>query len=211
MPRAPQNPTELRRLRRQLAAFRRVVPSLDLKRRQLALRMAAERAALAADAAALDRERAEAAERLPMLAHEAVDLRDIVRLAAVHVDQEFVTGVPIPRLLDVELAASGRSLLGTPLWVDGYADRMRRILELAVGCEVRTRRAASLGAALLKATQRVNLLEKTLIPRTQRAAHAIEVFLADAKRTEVIRAKIAKRRRHATLARPGAGDGGAPV
>jgi len=211
MPRAPQNPTELRRLRRQLAAFRRVVPSLDLKRRQLALRMAAERTALAADTAALGRARAEAAERLPMLAHEAVDLRNTVRLATVHVDRELVTGVPIPRLLGVDFAAHGSSLLGTPLWVEGYAERMRQIIELAVGCEVRARRAASLGAALLKATQRVNLLEKALIPRTQRAAHAIEIFLADAKRAEVIRAKIAKRRRHATLERPGAGDGGAPA
>jgi V/A-type H+-transporting ATPase subunit D len=210
MPRAPQNPTELRRLRRQLAAFRRVVPSLDLKRRQLALRQAAERAALAAGAAALDRAQAEAAERLPMLAHEGVDLRSTVTLVAVHADQEIVAGVPIPRLLGVEFAAPASSLLGTPLWVDGYAERMRLVVELALECEVRARRAASLGAALMKATQRVNLLEKALIPRTLRAAHAIEVFLADAKRAEVVRAKIAKRQRHAALERAGTSHGGTP-
>ena len=67
---------------------------------------------------------------------------------------------------------------------------------------VRERRIVILGLALRGAIRRVNLLEKMLVPRTTVAIRGIEVFLADAKRAEVVRAKIAKSR-HAASARSG--------
>jgi V/A-type H+/Na+-transporting ATPase subunit D len=43
-----------------------------------------------------------------------------------------------------------------------------------------------------KVTQRVNLFEKVLIPRTQAHIRKIQIFLGDAERAGVVTAKLAK-------------------
>jgi V/A-type H+-transporting ATPase subunit D len=49
--------------------------------------------------------------------------------------------------------------------------------------------------AVQKITQRVNLFDKMLIPRTRENIRKIGIFLADSERAAVVRAKIAKSRR----------------
>jgi V/A-type H+-transporting ATPase subunit D len=51
--------------------------------------------------------------------------------------------------------------------------------------------------AVHKVTQRVNLFEKVLIPRTREHIRRIRIYLADAERAAVVRSKIAKRKRAA--------------
>ena len=45
-----------------------------------------------------------------------------------------------------------------------------------------------------KVTQRVNLFEKVLIPRTREQIRRIRIYLSDAERAAVVRSKIAKRK-----------------
>jgi len=65
-------------------------------------------------------------------------------------------------------------------------------VEARAALAMRTRRVAALEHALQRATQRVNLLEKLLIPRTRRAIRTIDIAIADSRRAAFVRAKIAK-------------------
>lgn len=202
MTRTPQNPTELRRLRRQLAAFHRVLPSLDLKRRQLAVQSALERDALRRERGEFERSVAEVAHRLPMLASASVSLEGLVIARRLHTGVEVFAGVGIPVFEALDLAVADYSRIGTPHWVDGFVEMLCAAATARARLSVRERRIAILGLALRGAMRRVNLLEKMLVPRTVAAIRGIEVFLADAKRAEVVRAKIAKSR-HAASALSG--------
>ncbi len=69
------------------------------------------------------------------------------------------------------------------------------MLELRVARQVEQRRLELLDAAVRKVTQRVNLFEKVLIPRSREHIRRIGIALSDAERAAVVRAKIAKGKR----------------
>jgi len=192
MPRVAQNLTELHRLRRRLAAIERALPSLDLKRRQISASLLEERLLLETSRSRL-RDLGEAVARgLPMLADAGLPLERYVRVGAVDVRADRVAGIPVPRLVGVEFESFPYGRLTHAVWVDGLVRHLRAGAEARSMVAVRTLRVTVLERALRRATQRVNLLEKLLIPRTRRAIRAIDIALADAQRAAFVRAKIAK-------------------
>lgn len=192
MPRVPQNLSELHRLRRRLVAIERALPSLDLKRRQVAACLYEERHLLAAGRSRLDELRASVAGGLPMLADAGVPLERFVRVATLDVQPARVAGIRVPRLARVEFVAAPYGRLTHPAWVDGLVRQLRAGVEARAAVAVGARRVAVLEHALRRATQRVNLLEKLLIPRTRHAIRSIEIAIADTRRAAFVRAKIAK-------------------
>jgi V/A-type H+-transporting ATPase subunit D len=81
--------------------------------------------------------------------------------------------------------------------VDALADRLERTIRLRLRAQVEERRLVLLDHAVRRITQRVNLFDKVLIPRTRENLRRIRIYLADAERSGVVRAKIAKRKRAA--------------
>jgi V/A-type H+-transporting ATPase subunit D len=192
VPRVAQNLTELHRLRRRLAAIERALPSLDLKRRQIAASLQEERQLLETGRSRL-RELGDAvALGLPMLADAGLPLDRYVHVSAVDIRADRVAGIPVLRLAGVEFESLRYGRLTHAAWVDGFVRHMRAGAEARSAVAVRTLRVAVLERALRRATQRVNLLEKLLIPRTRRAIRTIDVALADTQRAAFVRAKIAK-------------------
>ena len=197
MPRLAQNLSELHRLRRRLTAIERALPSLDLKRRQIAARLYEERRRLEAGRSQLRGVSAAVADRLPMLADAGLPLEKLVRVAAVHVRPERIAGIRVSRLAGVDFDSIPYGRLTHPAWVDGLVRQLRAGIEARAAVTVLARRVAVLEHALLRATQRVNLLEKLLIPRARAAIRSINITLADTRRAAFVRAKIAKGRRGA--------------
>lgn len=197
MPRVAQNLSELHRLRRRLVAIERALPSLDLKRRQIAACLYEERRLLEAGRSRLRGLSAAAADQLPMLADAGLPLDKLVRVAAVRVQPDSVAGIPVSRLAGVEFEYTHYGRLTHPAWVDGLVRQLRAGIEARAAVTVLLRRVAILEHALLRATQRVNLLEKLLIPRARRAIRSINITIADMRRAAFVRAKIAKAHRGA--------------
>jgi V/A-type H+-transporting ATPase subunit D len=71
---------------------------------------------------------------------------------------------------------------------------VQQIAELSVAEDVARRRLARLEAALTRTVQRVHLFEKVLVPEAQAELRRILVFLGDAERAALVRAKLAKAR-----------------
>jgi V/A-type H+-transporting ATPase subunit D len=189
-----RNKTTLDRLRKHLAVYRRVLPSLDLKRRQLSAELTAARARLAASRRELEGAVESAAARLPMAANEQIALSGLLRLKGVRLAEERHLGLALPRIEGVDWEVAPYSRLTKPHWVDPLLAELRTIAELRLGQQVLYERMRRLQVGLTRTIQRINLFDRLLIPRTERDVRRIRVALADAERDAMVRAKIAKAR-----------------
>ncbi|MEW6356714.1 MAG: V-type ATP synthase subunit D [Planctomycetota bacterium] len=192
MARSALNKSALQKERSALRLYQRLLPSLDLKRMQLTGERNRARGRLARDRAELDREKAEVVDRLPMLADRSIDLSGLVRIESVLTGEENVVGVRLPVLKEVRFKMRDYSLFGTPAWVDTWVDRLRKIAELQARIAVDEERLRRVEGAVRRITQRVNLFDKILIPTAKKSIQRIQIFLADAERSAVVRSKIAK-------------------
>lgn len=185
--------------RNRLAGYRRFLPSLDLKRQQLI----AERNKARKRVAGMESEREAlfraAGEEVPMLAMDGIDLAGLARIKGARYGEENVVGVILPVVDHVEVEIEDYGLLVRPHWVDRVAELLHRSLRLEVEIIVARERVVLLEQAVKKVTQRVNLFEKVLIPRTLAQIRKIQIFLGDAERAGVVTAKLAKSRQ-ATVA-----------
>lgn len=183
---------QLAKEREQLKLYGRLLPSLDLKRRQLTVELdKARRAVAAANERAATFER-EVAEELAMVADREIDVGGLVTLRDVRVGVENVVGVKLPRLDRVEYDEVGYSLLTKPTWVDVLVEKLRAAIELRIEVGIAERRVDVLEHAERRTTQRVNLFERVLIPNAKSNIKRIQIFLGDLERDAVVRSKLAK-------------------
>jgi V/A-type H+-transporting ATPase subunit D len=200
MARLALNKATLSRQVQQLKIFERFLPSLDLKRKQLL----AERAKAAAALRLTEQELAPienlVGEQFPMASREDVDLKGLVRVNSVTLETENVVGVKLPLLQALDIETREYGLLGRPHWVDRFAQLLRETIELQLRVQVERRRLELLEVGVRKITQRVNLFEKVLIPRTREDIRRIRIYLSDSERAGVVRAKISKSKRAAEVA-----------
>jgi V/A-type H+-transporting ATPase subunit D len=182
---------------RELKSYERFLPSLDLKRKQLICERAKARESRSRIQSEITAVLRSVGEDLPMLANYEIDLRGVVRLKQVHFVTENIMGARLPLLKSVELKVAHYGYLAKPHWVDVVVRRLSRSLKLHVELEIAKRRETLLDEAVRKATQRVNLVEKVLIPRSRAHIKKIRIYLSDEERAAVVRSKIAKRKRAA--------------
>jgi V/A-type H+-transporting ATPase subunit D len=195
MARLALSKSELSRQTRQLKTYERFLPSLDLKRKQLMAERARARKRLADTEQLIVDLQQRVRERLPMLCNREVDLAGLVQLQQVDLAQENLVGVLLPVVRKVHLKVREYGLLAKPHWVDNVVEELSESLRLRIQCDVERRRVALLEEAVRKVTQRVNLFDKVLIPRTRNNIQRIRIHLSDAERAAVVRSKIAKGKR----------------
>ena len=200
MARLALNKATLSRQVQQLKIFERFLPSLDLKRKQLLAERVKASAALRRTEQELAPIERLITEQFPMASREDVDLTGLVQLNSAKIQTENVVGVKLPVLesLDVEMREYG--LLGRPHWVDRFAQLLRETIELQVRVQVERRRLQLLEVGVRKITQRVNLFDKVLIPRTREDIRRIRISLSDTERAGVVQAKISKKKRSVEVA-----------
>ncbi len=186
------NKSSLHKQREQLKLYRRVLPSLELKRLQLAAELAQARGTLVREEAELAAHRDRVIARLPMLANREMDVSGLVRLESVRVGEENVVGVRVPVLEGIDWAVADYSLLAKPHWVDAVVAELQAVAELCTRVQLARKRVGILAQAERRITQRVNLFEKILIPTAEQNIKRIRIFLGDAERDAVVRAKLSK-------------------
>jgi V/A-type H+-transporting ATPase subunit D len=189
------NKGELSRQRGQMELLEKLLPSLDLKRRQLTVQRESERQRFSELEAARDELRQRVGRELPMLADTDVDLTELVRVDSCEVADENVAAVRLPVLGQVRFAEGDYSSLGRPFWVDVTVERLREASRLELELLVARERLRRVEAAVLRVTQRVNLFERVLIPRARQNIARIRLHLGEAERAAVVQAKLSKAKR----------------
>lgn len=184
----------LARERQQLKLYERLLPSLDLKRRQLTVESEKARRAHREAQAAAQQYETDVGQKLPMIANPNIDLRGLVNLQDVELGTENIVGVKLPVLARVDYDVAEYSFISTPAWVDELITRLQEVIKLRLKATVAAKRVQTLEYAVRRVTQRVNLFDRILIPNARRNIKKIQVFLGDLERDAVIRSKLAKRK-----------------
>lgn len=189
------NKTSLKQQRDQAKTYRQFLPSLELKRQQL---LAALNHAIAQHQAIMEemRELSEKLEPLyALLGSSTIDHHQIltlVRVCDVQIEQQNVVGLQLPVIRKFGCRVSEYSKLVLPFWADSLVDALQQSAQARVRLRVAQQRVDRLDEAVRKITQRVNLFEKVLIPRTEQNIRKIQIFLSDQERAAVVRSKLAK-------------------
>ncbi len=186
------NKSALTRQREQLKLYRKVLPSLDLKRQQLTAELNKARQGERRQRQDFERTMASIGEQLPMLANEEMDLASLIEVEAIPVEEENLLGVRLPALGEVVCRVRDYSMLAKPHYVDAVAMQLERMVRLQAEVEVAGERVRQLDRAVRRITQRVNLFDKILIPNAKRDIQRIRIFLGDQERDSVVRSKLAK-------------------
>jgi V/A-type H+-transporting ATPase subunit D len=184
----------LQQERTKLKLYRKLLPSLELKRRQLTMELDKARKRYETIRVEVEQLHARVGAELPMLANTEIDLKGLVTMVSLRVGQENVVGVRLPRLDEVTWQVAEYSMVAKPAWVDALVDRLREAAEGRMRIEVAAQRVRILERAERRVTQRVNLFEKILIPRTLQNIGRIQIWLGDIGRVAVVQAKLAKAR-----------------
>jgi V/A-type H+-transporting ATPase subunit D len=178
----------------QLKLYQRLLPSLDLKRRQLMLEVQKAQEEYTAAQSAVDDLETRIGEELPMLADEEFRLGGLVQMKSFKVIEQNIVGVKLPFLDSIDCVVTDYSRLATPPWVDTLVQRLKDAAEQRMRAEISGQRLAILQLAVRRITQRVNLFEKILIPTAKQTIQKIRIFLGDADRASVITSKLAKKK-----------------
>lgn len=184
-----------------LKSYGAVLPSLDLKRRQISTERARARRELEALEQRAAELEADVARVCPMLAHEHIRLEGLARVSAVRLVEENVVGTRLPKVETVTVEVADYGLLSLPFWVEHVVVCLREALEIQVRLQVARERIELLLQAERTVTQRFNLFEKLLIPRTRSNIRTISIYLSDAERAGVVNSKIAKGKKERAAAR----------
>lgn len=178
----------------QLKLYQRLLPSLDLKRRQLSIEVKNAQEEYEAAQAAVDALETRIGEELPMLADKDFRLGGLVQLKNYKVVEQNVVGVKLPFLDSIECIVADYSQLATLPWVDTLVQRLKDATEQRMRAEIAGERWRILQTAVRRITQRVNLFEKILIPTAKQNIQKIRIYLGDAERASVITSKLAKKK-----------------
>ncbi len=185
----------LSKQKQQLKTFEDVLPSLDLKRRQISAERAKARENLTQTQQQLEALTSAIAKELPMLSNDLINLKGLVKVTGVDLVQENVMGTWLPKVNQVQIEVDDYALLSKPFWVDRLLELLRVALEAEIGLQVGQQRVKLLNQAERVITQRFNLFDKVLIPQTKANIKKIQIYLADAERAGVVNSKLAKRKK----------------
>ncbi len=176
----------------QLKLYQRLLPSLDLKRRQLSVEVQKAETELASIQAQMEALQQRIGEELPMLADPDFRLSDLLTLEDYQLGEQNVVGVRLPVLERLECQVADYSRFATPPWVDILVSRLKQAVELRVRADIANQRVEILRREVRRITQRVNLFDKILIPTAKENIKKIRIYLDEAERSAVIISKLAK-------------------
>ena len=193
MSRLKLSKSSLQQQRVQMKLYQRLLPSLDLKRRQLIVELSTARAEYERLTAEVDDLDTRIGAELPMLAGSRFDVSGLVRLTGFELGEENIVGVKLPLLKKAEFEVSEYSLLMTPPWIDQLVLKLKAAAEARVRVRVAEQRVQILAHAVRRMTQRVNLFDKILIPQAKENIQRILIYLGDQERSAVSIAKLTKK------------------
>jgi V/A-type H+-transporting ATPase subunit D len=176
----------------QLKLYKRLLPSLDLKRRQLTMEAQKAQEEHAAAVAQIDALETRIGEELPMLADEGLHLRDLVVVKGYKLGEQNIVGVRLPVLESLDCQVAEYSPLATPAWFDMLVQRLKDAKTCRLRAEIAAQRLDILRLQLRRVTQRVNLFDKILIPTARRNIQRIRIYLGETERAAVVTSKLAK-------------------
>lgn len=186
------NKSELHRQNSRLKTYRKFLPSLELKRKQIIAERNKARALVTESNKEVEKLYKLVASEYMALSDSDFKLDEFIEINDVKLEEENIVGVYLPKLTDYSVAVKKFGTLSAPIWLKSLFKELEKLAFLSIGLLVNKKRLAILEKALQKTTQRVNLFDKVLIPETLDNIRKIKIYMSDFERAAVVQAKIAK-------------------
>jgi len=182
---------ELKKQKEDLKRYRRYLPMLQLKKKQLQLEIVKVYHAIQNSSSEVNNLRKSVLKWVDVFA-EGVAIEELCKLEKINVEEGNVAGIDIPVFLNVEFSQKPYDFLLTPFWVDQGIQVEREVLTLKVKLLIYHKQMNALKEELRITTQRVNLFEKVKIPEAGEIIRVIQIYLGELQTAGVVRGKIAK-------------------
>ena len=185
---------ELKKQRDSLKQFRRYLPTLQLKKQQLQMKILETRRELQKVQAKLNDTEDSIKLWVGLLADESVNLQDWIAPEDVITDSMNIAGANVPVFKEVTFKKAEYDLYLTPFWTDQAVEQMKSFVALKIECEIIKKQVQLLEKELRVTTQRVNLFEKIKIPEGLENIRKIRIYLGDQQANAVGVSKVAKKK-----------------
>lgn len=194
--------SELKKQRDSHKQFKHYLPTLQLKKQQLQMKILEARREFTARESSLHQKEKSIAHWAGLLAEdgEALTKERMAELKQFAVPRKVTTeiiniaGAPIPYLKDVDFNDVEYDYYEKPFWYDRGIEEFRAYMKVLVEMKVITEQIARLEKELRITTQRVNLFEKVKIPECQENIRRIRIALGDQQANAVGISKVAKKK-----------------
>ena len=185
---------ELKRQRDSLKQFRHYLPTLQLKKQQLQMKILEARKLIEVRQKVLQEKVEEISRWVGLLADPTVDLKAWITPESVLVDTVNIAGANVPVFNKIHFKQTDYDFYSTPLWIDIGIEELRLMVTYFAEIDIIKRRIAVLEHELRITTQRVNLFEKIKIPECLDNIRIIRIYLGDQQANAVGVSKVAKKK-----------------
>ncbi len=193
--------SELKKQRDSLRQFEHYLPTLQLKKQQLQIKILEARQSWEQKQAAVQEKEKFISRWAGLLADPAlsyqgagIDFKKWITPTEIITDKMNIAGANIPVFKEIKFLEAEYDLYATPFWVDYAIETLRAITALISEMAVIERQIAILQRELRITTQRVNLFEKIKIPECRENIRKIRIYLGDQQANAVGISKVAKKK-----------------
>ena len=185
---------ELKRQRDSLKQFRHYLPTLQLKKQQLQMKILEAQKALAGFLSDIKVREGKIENWVGLLADLRIDIKPWITPQEVNVKTMNIAGANIPIFDSIRFSQADYDFYLTPFWVDQALEEFRLLATLLAEAEVIKKQIFILERELRITTQRVNLFEKVKIPECLDNIRRIRIYLGDQQANAVGISKVAKKK-----------------
>lgn len=184
---------ELKNQKMALTRYERYLPTLQLKKQQLLVRVQEIEDHLEQKQINENNLNSELENWVELFA-EPVDIEQYIEVKKISTSTKNIVGVSVPVLDQIKFNQKQPDLFDTPAWIDQGIEFIKKLIHLRLEIDILTRQYNLLWQELRSTNQRVNLFEKIKIPESRENIRTIQVFLGDQQTAAVVRSKLAKAR-----------------
>jgi len=192
---------ELKRQRDALKQYRHYLPTLQLKKQQLQMKILEARRLLEEKLAVLGQLESDISAWVGLLADpelasgaEPIDLKKWITPKKVEVLTLNIAGANVPFIEKILFPPIDYDFYATPFWLDQGVKKLREFVDFFIHVLIVRRQIEILEQELRITTQRVNLFEKIKIPECLENIRKIRIYLGDQQANAVGISKVAKKK-----------------
>lgn len=185
---------ELKRQRDALAQFSHYLPILQLKKKQLQIKIEEIRRRLIKKRQDLKQKEDNFQKWINLLGDPQINIIPWLSIEYIRTSLVNIAGADIPVFESIKFKDEFIDFYQTPFWIDQGIAFLREYVQILIEVDILKQQIEILKKELMTTTQRVNLFEKVKIPECIENIRVIRIYLGDLQANAVGIGKIAKKK-----------------